>query len=138
MKAKTLKIRKPLIIVLALVIALSASLLALRSHRISKYRFTIEKWNAYEWNDKQLLIRDFLKQYDLREMSKPEIIAILGAEPDFYKDYSIRYKTENNLVYDFGAEIGGWFFTPSGNISLVIDFDGRGLVTNYRLVTYSW
>ena len=98
----------------------------------SKCRFTPEKWNASEWNDRQLLIRDFLRRYDLYEMTREDIIALLGEESGFYKDYSIRYKTEDNLVYDFGLKKG----SISQNITLVISFRPDGKVSSYVLTTY--
>jgi hypothetical protein len=65
-------------------------------------------------------------------MTREDIIALLGEEPGFYKDYSIRYKTEDNLVYDFGLKKG----SISQNITLVISFRPDGKVSSYVLTTY--
>jgi hypothetical protein len=109
------------------------SLFLLYSHQENKYEFTVEKWNSYEWNDRQLLIKDFLKQYNLYEMTRSDIIQLLGDEPDFYKDYAIKFKNEHNLVYDFGLKKS----TVASNITLVISFKTNGEVAKYELLTYS-
>ena len=136
MKEKPIKIiMERVVIAFAVVIVIATSAVMLYYNRMDKYKFTVEKWNEYEWNDRQLLIEDFLKQYDINGMTRSEIIRLLGEEPDFYADYAIRYKTEDNLVYDFGAEIKR---NSSSNISLVITLDGQGNVVKHELVTYSW
>ena len=136
MKEKPVKtIIKRVVIAFAIVIVIVTAAVMLYYNRMDKYKFTVEKWNEYEWNDRQLLIGDFLKQYDLNKMTRAEVIQLLGDEPDFYADYAIRYKTESNLVYDFGAEQKR---NSSGNISLVITLDGQGNIVKHELVTYSW
>ena len=129
---KTIKL---CVLILAVAAVLTASVMLVHRHRTDKYAFTVEKWNAYKWNDRQLLIGDFLKQYNLNSVTRTDVIQLLGDEPDFYNDFPVRYKTENNLVYDFGAEITR---NSSGNISLVITLDGQERVAGYELVRYSW
>lgn len=108
--------------------------------RYNKTHFTVEKWNASAWNDRQLLIRSFLRQHDLSRMTRSDIVALLGDEPDFYNDWPIPNRTPDNLVYDFGARIyyfGNIKKYDTSNITLVIEFDNIGRVTGYELKTYS-
>ncbi len=98
-----------------------------------KTYFTVDKWNASAWNDRQNLIRSFIKQYDLNRMSKDEIIDLLGNDTAYYYDYAIRYKTEDNLVYDFGEEKN----SASWNITLIISFAENDFVSSYELKKYS-
>lgn len=95
--------------------------------------FTVEKWNTYSWNERQLLIRSFLKQYDLRQMTKDEIIELLGYDTAYRNDYAIPNKTEHNLVYDFGLQKNA----KASNIALIISLDDSEHVTSYEIRTYS-
>ena len=106
--------------------------------------FTPEKWNRYAWNDRQLLIRDFIKQYDLNEMTRSEIILLLGEEPEIYEGYAVPNRAENRLVYDFGQIqhriplIPFKTFRSFANITFIITFDSQERVLHYRLTTYRW
>lgn len=95
--------------------------------------FTVEKWNTYSWNDRQLLIKSFLKQYDLNHMTKDEIIELLGYDTAYGNDYAIPNKTEDNLVYDFGLQKNA----KASNIALIISLDDSEHVKSYQIKTYS-
>lgn len=125
--------RRLVIILLVLLLALALTVLLVR--RYNETHFTAEKWQAAEWNDRQLLVRSFLRQYDLKQMTKSDIIALLGGEPDFYNDYAVPNRTADNLVYDFG-EVKG-LRGRGRNITLVIEFSASGHVAEYKLFTYS-
>jgi outer membrane lipoprotein-sorting protein len=132
MKRSNVRMLKRISLITVIIVSL-LSLFLLYNHQASKYRFTVEKWNSYEWNDRQLLINDFLKQYNLYDMTRSDIIQLIGDEPDFYKDYAIKFKNEHNLVYDFGLKKN----TVASNITLVINFKTDGKVAKYELMTYS-
>jgi hypothetical protein len=133
MTATPKSVRRLVIILLALLLAIALTALLVR--RYNETHFTPDKWQAAEWNDRQLLVRSFLRQYDLKQMTKSDIIALLGGEPDFYNDYAVPNRTADNLVYDFGESKGLW--GRGRNITLVIEFDGTGYVSVYELFTYS-
>jgi hypothetical protein len=128
--ARSRKLRL-LYILAALVLIIAITVLIIRQH--DRTYFTPEKWSAFEWNDRQLLVKSFLKQYELTQLTKGEVLGLLGSEPDFYNDYAIPNKTPDNLVYDFGASKSD----ASSNITLIINFGANDRVTSYELKTYS-
>lgn len=98
-------------------------------------KFTREKWDSYSWNDRQLLISNFLDKNEIVGLNRDDIIALLGNEtssdPNF-DGYPLRFDTLENLCYDFG-EVKN---RKGYNICLVINFDYKGFVSDYKLETY--
>lgn len=137
MQTRRITNRRAVIAVIALLAAAAALLSAFLIARYNRTHFTVEKWNAYEWNDRQLLVKSFLRQYDLTQMTRDDIITLLGEETYAYYDrqYAIPNDTPDNLVYDFG-EIKGRF-GGGRNITLIIEFKQNGDVSHYELKTYS-
>lgn len=101
----------------------------------NKYEFTIEKWNSYSYNERQLLAENFIKKYQNKNLTKNDIINMLGLDTDYYNGYSNRYKTDNNLVYDFGGRMSAFV---SGNIAMIIEFDENDIAISYNIIKYSW
>ena len=132
------------VVLLFLVLSMLLATFLLYNYNKNIYAFTPEKWNRYAWNDRQLLIRDFIKQYELQEMTKSEVILLLGEEPDIYDGYAVPNRAENRLVYDFGQVqhriplIPFKTFRSFANITFIITFDSQENVLSYRLMTYRW
>lgn len=80
-----------------------------------------------------MLIKSFLKQYDLNQMTKSDIINLLGQDTAYDLDYAIPSKTNANLVYDFGLQK----HQSASNIALIISFDANDHVSSYELKSYS-
>lgn len=125
-------IRKNWIFIIVIAIIAMIGILISFIHYQRTY-FTVEKWNTYSWNERQLLIKSFLKQYDLTQITKDEIIDLLGYDTAYGNDYAIPNKTEDNLVYDFGLQKNA----KATNIALIISLDDSEHVTSYELRTYS-
>jgi hypothetical protein len=137
MQTRRITNRRAVIAVIVLLAAAAALLSAFLIVRYNRTHFTVEKWNAYEWNDRQLLVKSFLRQYDLTQMTRDDIVALLGEETyEYYnRQYVIPNDTPDNLVYDFGEVKGR--FGGGRNITLIIEFKQNGNVSHYELKTYS-
>ncbi|MDD4772532.1 MAG: hypothetical protein PHZ09_02885 [Eubacteriales bacterium] len=104
-------------------------------YRHNKYNFTVDKWNSISINERQSLARDFIKKYGNKNLSKNNIIDMLGFDVESYLGFPVRHKTSSNLVYDFG---GKRTYFASGNIAMIIEFDENDTAVSYDIVEYSW
>jgi hypothetical protein len=129
MKTAHKKLTAALAIILAAVAIISI-------YRHNKYAFTVEKWHSLNFNERQYLAEDFIRQYGEKDLSKDEITDMLGQ--DNYTDgYYNPQKTDDNLAYNFGAKNGINSFYP-GNVILVVEFDENDIAISYNIVYHSW
>ncbi len=101
----------------------------------NKHEFTINKWNKITYNERQLLAKDFIKKYKNKDLSKNDIINMLGTDTENNFEYYNRYKTSDNFLYDFGGKKS---YYSSGNIAMIIKFDENDMATTYEIIEYSW
>jgi hypothetical protein len=66
-------------------------------------------------------------------MTTDEVTALLGPDTAADTGFSIRGKTDDNLVYDFGEDKNA----KSSNIALVVEFGDDGTVCDVRVERYS-
>ncbi|WP_428909943.1 hypothetical protein [Niallia sp. Krafla_26] len=88
--------------------------------------FTTEKWLNSD-KEKVYMVDDLLENYTLKDMTKDELTSLLGAPIE--TEY---FKSDNNVVYYLGDERG---LISIDSEWLVIDFDSRGRVANYQVLT---
>lgn len=119
------------ILVIALVLVIGSV-----SYYEYKHGFTTEKWNGLSYNDRQHLAKDFIRQYKNDNLSKSEIVDLLGVDTVSYEGYYNRYKTDDNLTYDFGGKQS--IFPSGGNMVMVIEFDENDIACSYDYFYYSW
>ncbi len=98
--------------------------------------FRPDRWEAADRVERQGMARSFVREYGETPLTRDEVIELLGEEPD-YGGFSIRHKTEENLVYDFGAAKGR-IFDPPGNLCLVISFGEDGRAEGMEVLYYQW
>ena len=102
---------------------LCAVILGLNEYKSS---FTAEKWLNSD-TEKVYMVDDLLNDYDIREMTKDEVISLLGTPTttEYFKD-------DNNIVYYLGDERG---LISIDSEWLVIDFDESEKVSKYEIIT---
>ena len=102
---------------------LCAVILGLNEYKSS---FTAEKWLNSE-TEKVYMVDDLLNDYDIKEMTKDEVIFLLGTPTttEYFKD-------DNNIVYYLGNERG---LISIDSEWLVIDFDESEKVSKYEIIT---
>ena len=88
--------------------------------------FTTEKWLNSD-KEKVYMVDDLLNDYEMKEMTKDEVISLLGipAETEYFK-------RDNNIVYYLGYERG---LISIDSEWLVIAFDDDGKVNKYQVLT---
>jgi len=116
--------------IIALLLTLAALLLC--SCAMSK-EWSKAGWDASSWNDRQDMLDSLLDTADFTGMTRDEVVSMLG--DDTYTDtgFTVRDRTDTNLVYDFGEDKSA----KGSNIALVIEFDENGVVSGYRVSRYS-
>ena len=100
-----------------------------KSHR----EWTKSTWDSASWHDRQDYIESFLDTHDLDGMTIDEVTDLLGPDTAADTGFSIRGKTDANLVYDFGEDKNA----KSSNIALIVEFGEDGRVAEVQLVRYS-
>jgi hypothetical protein len=90
-----------------------------------KSNFTVEKWLTSD-TGKVYMVDDLLDEYDLIEMTKDEVVSLLGkpSDTEFFKE-------AKNIVYYLGNERG---IISIDSEWLVIDFDENMKDINYKVV----
>lgn len=91
-----------------------------------KSSFTAEKWLNSD-TEKVYMVDDLLEDYDIKEMTKDEVIFLLGTPTT--TEY---FKVDNNIVYYLGNERG---LISIDSEWLVIDFDESEKVSKYEIIT---
>lgn len=81
-------------------------------------QYNSKLWNEYP-SEREKMLDDFMKRYDIYSMNKNQVISELGTNDATISDSSI--------IYTIGAD----FFSNH----LIIEFDDNNMVKNYR--TYS-
>ena len=102
---------------------LCAVILGLNEYKSS---FTAEKWLNGD-TEKVYMVDDLLNDYDIKEMTKDEVISLLGTPTT--TEY---FKVDNNIVYYLGNERG---LISIDSEWLVIDFDESEKVSKYEIIT---
>ena len=95
--------------------------------------FSSEDWIAADQTGRQSMVRSLMKDYDLVGWTESDVLRLLGpetsADPDFTG--SMRYDTEDTLVYGLGA-------VNLGDVeALVVTLDPDRIVTKWELVRWS-
>ncbi len=91
-----------------------------------KTNFTTKKWVG-SMSERVYIVDDLLSTYNLKGMTKSEVITLLGPPTD--TEY---FKNEKNIVYYLGDERG---IISIDSEWLVIDFDKHEKVTDYVVRT---
>ena len=100
-----------------------------KAHR----EWTKSAWDSASWNDRQDYVAALLDVHDLEGMTFAEVTDLLGPDTAADTGFSVRGKTDTNLVYDFGEDKNA----RSSNIALVVEFGEDGRVCDVRLERYS-
>lgn len=123
---KDKKKRKSFTTILTLGSLLPVFCLVILSVNEYKSNFTTEKWIESD-TEKGYMVDDLLQKYDLKDMTREEIISLLGTPTD--TEY---FKEDKNIVYYLGNERG---LISIDSEWLVVDFDDSMKVTDYKVVT---
>ena len=95
--------------------------------------FSPEDWKRADTTERQGMVRSLMREYDLVGWREYDVIRLLGpessADPDF--TWSLRYDTEDTLVYALGAA------NYSEVRALVVTLDEDRIVTGWELVKWS-
>jgi len=95
--------------------------------------WTKSAWDSASWNDRQDYVVSFLDAHELDGMTIDEVTELLGLDTAADTGFSVRGKTDTNLVYDFGEDKNA----RSSNIALVVEFGKDGMVCDVRVERYS-
>ena len=112
---------------------LALCLLILTSCGKAHREWSKSAWDAASWNDRQDYIVSFLDTHELVGMTRDEVTALLGNDTATDTGFSVRGKTDANLVYDFGEDKDA----RSANVALVVEFGEDGTVCDVRVERYS-
>jgi len=95
--------------------------------------FSSEEWRRADEIGRQKMVGSLMKEYDPVGWTEEDVLRLLGpetsADPDFTG--SVRYDTEDTLVYGLGA------VNYSDMEVLVVTLDADRIVTKWELVRWS-
>lgn len=111
-----------------IILGITAPLLSTIILGLNEYKsiFTTEKW-LHSNQERVYMVDDLLNDYEIKEMTKDEVISLLGTPSE--TEY---FKSDNNIVYYLGYERG---LISIDSEWLVIYFDDNEVVEKYRVLT---
>jgi hypothetical protein len=104
--------------------------------------FTQEKWFAEPINRFEI-VKDMIKKHDLANMTKEEVINLLGESDDKTKIPGLAIGTSNkNKTIDLNNPNSIYYFTKTGKTpedfhGFYIMFDNNGEVSDYAIIHFT-
>ena len=93
-------------------IGLIASDIYSNSRKPAKLEFDQTKWNT-DIKSRKTMIEDLKNKYDLMQMTRDEILELLGDNSAFISDTYIRYELKSGLLED---DVFSFSFDENGNV----------------------
>ena len=126
-----------------LIIILGGAIINVQANKYKqRVTFTQEKWLA-EPNNRFVIVKDMLKKHDLANMTKEEVINLLGESDNKTKIPGLAIVTSNrNKPIDLNNPNSIYYFTKTGNTpedfnGFYIMFDNNGEVSEYAIIHFT-